>query len=114
MDVLEMRRHRHGTQVIVSLSGEVDADNVTRMRRGLDEAVAARSPECPRLVVDLSDLTFIDTTGLGALVRLRAHVTDGDNALALVAPDGQVLRRLRRTNLAPLFSIYETLSQALT
>jgi anti-sigma B factor antagonist len=30
-----------------------------------------------------------------------------------VATDGQVLRRLRRTDIAPLFPIYETLSQAL-
>jgi len=105
-----MTRRQHGELVVVSLAGEVDADNVVKVRSGLNEAVEAYGP---RLVVDLSGLTFIDTTGLGVLVRLLAQVRDRDGSMALVAPDGQVLRRLRRTNLAPLFPIYDTLSQAL-
>ncbi|MFB4275005.1 MULTISPECIES: STAS domain-containing protein [unclassified Nonomuraea] len=110
VDVLEMSRRRHGELVVVSLAGEVDADNVSKVRRCLDEAVETHGP---RLVVDLSALTFIDTTGLGVLVRQLAALRDRDGTMALVAPDGQVLRRLRRTNLAPLFPIYDTLSQAL-
>ncbi|UBU16960.1 STAS domain-containing protein [Nonomuraea gerenzanensis] len=110
MDVLEMSRRRHGELVVVSLAGEMDVDNVSEVRKCLNEAAAA--PE-PRLVVDLSALTFIDTTGLGVLVRMLASLRDRNGTMALVAPDGQVLRRLRRTNLAPLFPIYDTLSQAL-
>ncbi|WP_425568297.1 STAS domain-containing protein [Nonomuraea rubra] len=44
---------------------------------------------------------------------MLASLRDRNGTMALVAPDGQVLRRLRRTNLAPLFPIYDTLSQAL-
>ncbi|MEU8107888.1 STAS domain-containing protein [Nonomuraea muscovyensis] len=110
MDVLEMTRRRHGEMVVVSIAGEVDADNAAKVRRCLDEAAATHGS---RLVVDLSDLRFIDTTGLGVLVRLRAELSEREGTMALVAPDGQVLRRLRRTNLAPLFPIYDTLSQAL-
>ncbi|MEU8249050.1 STAS domain-containing protein [Nonomuraea sp. NPDC048916] len=110
MDVLEMTRHRHGESIVVSLAGEVDVDNAAKVRECLDEA--AESPGS-RLVVDLSNLTFIDTTGLGVLVRLLDSLRERDGTLSLVAPDGQVLRRLRRTNLAPLFPIFDTLSQAL-
>jgi anti-sigma B factor antagonist len=110
-DVLEVTRRRHGELVVVSLAGEVDLDNASRVRRCLGEAVESHGP---RLVVDLTGLTFIDTTGLGVLVRQLAELRARDGTMALVAPaDGQVLRRLRRTNLAPLFPIYETLSQAL-
>jgi anti-sigma B factor antagonist len=110
VDVLEMTRRRHGELVVVTLAGEVDVDNASRVRRCLGEAVEIHGP---RLVVDLTALTFIDTTGLGVLVRQLAELRERDGTMALVAPDGQVLRRLRRTNLAPLFPIYETLSQAL-
>lgn len=110
VDVLEMTRRQHGELVVVSLAGEVDADNVSKVRKCFDEAVATHGP---RLVVDLSNVTFIDTTGLGVLVRQLATLRDCDGTMALVATDGQVLRRLRRTNIAPLFPIYETLSQAL-
>ena len=110
MNVLELTRARHGETVVVSLAGEVDADNVATVRQELDEAVRAHGP---RLVVDLSRVAFIDTTGLGVLVRQLAALRDRDGSMVLVAPAGQVLRRLRRTNLAPLFPIYDTLSQAL-
>ncbi|GAA2281237.1 anti-sigma factor antagonist BldG [Nonomuraea roseoviolacea subsp. roseoviolacea] len=110
MDVLRMTRRRHGDLTVVSLAGEVDVDNSGRMRTCLDESARARGS---RLVVDLSGVTFIDTTGLGVLVRVRADLREREGSIALVAPGGQVLRRLRRTNLAPLFPIYATLSQAL-
>ncbi|MFG1695654.1 STAS domain-containing protein [Nonomuraea sp. NPDC049309] len=110
VDVLEMSRHDHGGSVVVRLSGEMDVDNVSQVRKCLDEAVAADEP---RLVVDLTGLTFIDTTGLGVLVRLLASLRERGRTMALVAPDGVVLRRLRRTNLAPLFPIYDTLPEAL-
>ncbi|MER7500182.1 STAS domain-containing protein [Nonomuraea pusilla] len=115
MDVLEMTRRRHGETVVVSLAGELDVDNVSKVQRCLDEAVEPAEPESrvPRLVVDLSALTFIDTTGLGVLVRQLAALRARNGTMSLVAPDGQVLRRLRRTNLAPLFPIYDTLAQAL-
>ncbi|MDA0636288.1 STAS domain-containing protein [Nonomuraea sp. MCN248] len=110
LEVLRMTRCRHGERTVVSLAGEVDADNVSEVRACLAEAVRTYGP---RLVVDLSGLTFIDTTGLGVLVRQLAALRERDGTMALVAPDGQVLRRLRRTNLAPLFPIYDTLGQAL-
>ncbi|MEU1385665.1 MULTISPECIES: STAS domain-containing protein [unclassified Nonomuraea] len=110
VDVLETTHSRHGDIVVVALTGEVDVDNVARVRRCLDEAVAAHGT---RLVVDLTGLTFIDTTGLGVLVRQLAALRDRDGTMALVASDGQVLRRLRRTNLAALFPIHDTLPQAL-
>jgi anti-sigma B factor antagonist len=49
----------------VSLRGEVDILTVDQVRVALSEALAARPLE---IVVDLSDLTFIDSTGLGALI----------------------------------------------
>ncbi|WP_205315446.1 STAS domain-containing protein [Nonomuraea lactucae] len=83
MDVLEMTRRRHGEMVVVSLAGEVDVDNAGQVRKCLGEAAATRGS---RLVVDLSDLRFIDTTGLGVLVRLRADLREREGTMALVAP----------------------------
>jgi len=49
----------------VALHGEVDVLTVDQVRVALTDALAADPSE---IVVDLSDLTFIDSTGLGALV----------------------------------------------
>lgn len=49
----------------VALHGEVDVLTVDRVRQSLSEAIAAQPAE---IVVDLADLSFIDSTGLGALI----------------------------------------------
>ena len=54
-----------GDTVTVSLHGEVDVLTVDRVRVALSEALAARPR---RIVVDLADLSFIDSTGLGAII----------------------------------------------
>jgi anti-sigma B factor antagonist len=56
---------RAGDTVTVSLRGEVDVLTVDQVRLALAEAIADR-PQ--RIVVDLADLSFIDSTGLGALI----------------------------------------------
>ena len=54
-----------GDTVTVSLIGEVDVLTVDRVRVALTEALTARPR---RIVVDLAELSFIDSTGLGALI----------------------------------------------
>jgi anti-sigma B factor antagonist len=51
--------------ITVALHGEVDVLTVDQVRMALGEAIAAR-PEL--IVVDLADLSFIDSTGLGAII----------------------------------------------
>ena len=56
---------RDGDTVTVALHGEVDVLNVEQVRLALGEAIAAK----PRQIeVDLANLSFIDSTGLGALI----------------------------------------------
>jgi anti-sigma B factor antagonist len=51
--------------VTVALHGEVDVLTVDQVRVALTEALADRPRD---IVVDLAELTFIDSTGLGALI----------------------------------------------
>jgi anti-sigma B factor antagonist len=56
---------RDADTVTVALHGEIDVLTVAQVRVALGEAIAAR----PRLiVVDMAELSFIDSTGLGALI----------------------------------------------
>ena len=56
---------RDGGVVTVALHGEVDVLNVEQVRVALGEALAQRPG---RIEVDLADLSFIDSIGLGALI----------------------------------------------
>ena len=66
------------------------------------------------IVMQLDQVDFIDSSGLGALVRLMhaARAKHGDLKLTGVSAD--VLRILQMTNLATLFEIYVSLDEAIT
>jgi anti-sigma B factor antagonist len=57
--------HTAAGVVTVSLHGEVDVLTVDEVRMALGAAIAGRPP---LIVVDLQDLSFIDSTGLGAII----------------------------------------------
>jgi anti-sigma B factor antagonist len=110
MSMLEMTQRRQNGHTVVALEGDVDLDSVDRLKARLDRIVAADGP-C--LIVDLTGVRFIDTTGLGTFVRFLDGVRRREGSLALVAPSGQPLRAFSRTNLARLFPIYDSVSDAM-
>lgn len=90
---------------VLGLRGELDLHAVRRLREPLRTQIEARGPW---LAIDLSEVRFIDTTGVGLLVRLVHTLRQRDGDLALIAPGGQVLRILRWTNLTRLFRVLDT------
>ncbi len=66
------------------------------------------------LVVDLTQLEFIDSTGLGALIGAHRRASERKGSLRIVAPEGQILRLLRITGLLDVLSVYATGDSALS
>jgi anti-sigma B factor antagonist len=76
---------------VVSVRGELDLYTAPQLREavlGLD----AGSP--PHVAVDLSDVGFIDSSGLGAIIACLKHVREQDGELALVTPEASPLTKL--------------------
>jgi anti-sigma B factor antagonist len=74
---------RTGDTVTVALHGEVDVMTVDQVRVALAEAIASG----PRAIeVDMSDLSFIDSTGLGALIFGFQRCRDQNIAFRLARP----------------------------
>jgi anti-sigma B factor antagonist len=99
---------RDGDAVVVHLRGELDLANVERVREVLLEA--ARS-DAARLVVDLGEVTFLDSTALGALVQARRALDE--RPLVLVAPVGDPRRALEVAGLLRHLTVHATLDDAL-
>ncbi len=99
-----------GTAIVVDLAGELDLYNAHLAREALLGA-AGRTPE--RLVVDLSEVTFIDSTGLGVLVETRTRLTNR-RAFLLVAPGVETRRALEISGLDRHFALHDTLDGALS
>jgi anti-sigma B factor antagonist len=96
--------------IVVALIGELDLYNAHAVRDALLDQ-AGREPE--RLVVDLSRVTFIDSTGLGVLVEARTHLPNR-RAFLLASPGLETRRALEISGLDRHFAVHETLDDALT
>jgi anti-sigma B factor antagonist len=92
---------RDGT-VVVRLRGELDLAAAPELQR---ELLGILEQSCTGLVLDLGDLTFLDSSGLGALYRTRRAADEGSVPLRLEAVPSHVMRVLDVTAMAPLFDI---------
>src|SRR6266545_3471014 len=88
--------------VVVRLAGELDLYNAHVVRTELIE-VAERGPE--RLIVELSGVTFIDSTGLGVLIEARTRLANR-SAFLLVGPGLETRRALEISGLDRHFALH--------
>ena len=75
----------------VSVSGEVDVSNADELRRAVDEALAAKPT---RLEVDLDEVGYIDSTGIGVLVGASHHAEEAGCGFEVTHPQKNVRRVL--------------------
>jgi anti-sigma B factor antagonist len=95
--------------VVVHLTGELDLYNAPAMRETLF-AVAAESPD--RLVVDLTDVEFIDSTALGVLIEARTRLSNR-RAFLLASPGLETHRALQVSGLDRHLPVHESVDSAL-
>ena len=90
--------------------GEIDALTAPTLGRRLLQLVAEG---IRRVVVDLSQTTFIDSTGLGVLVNGLRQVGRGGGELVVVCPTERILRPFKATGLHRHLSIAKSREEAL-
>jgi anti-sigma B factor antagonist len=100
---------RVGEARLIRLGGELDLYNAQDVRETLLEA-SSDSPQ--RIVVDLGEVEFIDSTALGVLIEARSRMTDG-RAFLLAAPGLETRRALKISGLDRHFSVHDTVPAAL-
>jgi anti-anti-sigma factor len=93
--LLTMHVRHNGTRCVVSLDGEVDLANANVLEETLLEAMA--DDDGP-VVVDMRDLSFIDSTGIACLVRLL-HADGADRLRFVHSSAPAVLRVLQLTGI---------------
>ena len=97
---------RSNGRVRVRIAGELDVSTAAPLLQALEEA----TDPCVRdLEVDLADVSFIDSSALGVLVRAHKRLTQlpGGQPLTLVSPRPQARKVLEITGLTRVFVIAE-------
>ena len=83
-------------RAVLVVSGAIDVQSRDAL---LTAARASLESDAPGLVLDLADVTFMDSTGIGALVELGHDAEDADVSFALRDPSARVTRILTMTGL---------------
>ncbi|MEV0981820.1 STAS domain-containing protein [Streptomyces sp. NPDC049915] len=98
-----------GIQVL-TLAGEIDHHTGDTLRQALDPTVTPS----PRVVVDMRQVTFMDSSGINILITAHQALTQAGGWLRLASVGHAVMRTLQLVGIDTLIDTHETLDQALT
>lgn len=107
-DVLTIEVRHEQDYVIVTAAGEIDISTVTRMRECLFELAASGQP----LMADLDKVTFIDSSGLAALVGAAKRVAAHGGSLSAVCARPTIQQLFRLTGIDSCIPLARTLDEA--
>jgi anti-sigma B factor antagonist len=98
------------TTAVIGLKGEVDLYTCPELKQELLRVIGEGAL---LVVVDLTETTFIDSTGLGVLVRGVERLNTEGGRLAIVCVDPNMVKVFEVTGLDRVFSIYASREEAL-
>ncbi|MEA2273622.1 MAG: anti-sigma factor antagonist [Solirubrobacteraceae bacterium] len=95
---------------ILILSGDLDASSVSRFKERFEDALGQGKTA---MVVDMSELDFIDSVGLMVLMTSLRHLEEREGRLALVSANPRVRRPFEIAGLEAMFDFFEDREAAL-
>ena len=109
MPALSVERNSDGGVEVVVVSGEVDIASAPRLITGLNDAVG----KCDQpVIVDLTDVAFMDSTGLALLLNAHRRLARRGKGFAVACADGPVMRVFTITDMVDVLQVRETLAEA--
>lgn len=106
-DLLNIDVAPHGERTVITATGEIDLSTAPMLESHLDELVVDS-----HVVLDLSGVTFIDSTGLRVILSADSKAGEHGRALAIVATNGPVLRLFELTGVDVRLALFSSLSAA--
>jgi anti-sigma B factor antagonist len=100
---LDSERH------VVAVRGEIDLFTAPELKSALSEAIESGHT---RIVVDLTDTTFLDSTALGVLIGAVKRLRSRDGRLTIVNVDDNIAKTFEITGLDQIFPISPTRAEA--
>ena len=97
--------------MVVEVSGELDLHSAPQLRAEIARTIENYAP--PRIVVDLSGVTFLDSTGVGVLVGAFKRAREAAGTLHFCSPQSRVRRVFEITGLLGALPLFETRDAAL-
>lgn len=90
-----------GSALVITCEGEITFENTAEIRELVEGRMATE--EYSAMVLDLSSVTFMDSSGIGTLVALDSKVYNCGKKLFLLSPTEQILKTLQLVKLSEFF-----------
>ena len=107
---VEITSEQGGDAMLYRLRGSLDLETAPSLRAVLVEAADAGKHQ---IIVDLSQVEFLDSTGLGALIGAHRRALQNAGQLRLIVQHGMIERLLTITGLMHVFPVYASVDAAL-
>ena len=107
---MEVTVHKAGTHTVVSARGEVDLYSSPRLREAIVSAVTERSPS---VVVDLSGVGYMDSSGIATLVEALQLTRKHSGRLVLAGLTPRVREVFELARLQSVFDLADSVEHAL-
>ena len=96
---------------VLDLTGEVDSYNSPRLRETMVSLIDQGNPE---LIVNMTGVDYIDSTGLGTLVGGLKRASEKNGAIRIICPNEQIYKVFNITGLVKVFPIFQNEQEALS
>lgn len=95
---------------VIAVRGEIDLYTAPQLKQAITEAIDAGEH---RVAVDLTDVSFLDSTALGVLIGAVKRLRSRGGALAIVNTEPSIGKTFEITGLDQIFTILPTRAEAL-
>lgn len=106
---LDIQSEHESDQCLLTLQGEVDVYTAPALKERLVDLIESG---CSNVVVDLEQVSFIDSSGLGVLVSALRRARERDGAVRIVCTRENILKIFRITGLDKVFPVFAEAAEA--
>jgi len=99
-----------GEAYVINVQGEIDVYTAPRLRQ---EIISLLDQGSRHIVIDLSSVDYLDSTGLGVLIGGLKRMKEQEGSLSLICPNPKIMRIFEITGLNKIFSMFLTEGDAL-
>jgi anti-anti-sigma factor len=106
---MRIERKSDGEIEVIALSGEFDATEVRRVEKQIDELI---DDYRTRIVLDVSDLRWIDSSALGCLIRTQTRLRPLGGEQVIASPEGLVKSTIKTVGIERMMRIFPDAAEA--
>ncbi len=108
---MKIEQEARGRTLIIRLGGELDVKTAPEFRETTEAAIDRHAPN--HLVLNLGEVSFVDSTGLGAILGRYRRLQQSAGRMSLVAPAPNVRRVMELSGIFKIMAAYRSEERAL-